>query len=159
MQNDPVRDAHQWVQAFLEEFGTLIPVRDFSSHAASAADAHVREGASQVEWFLYTTTFFEAAMRLYQEHRSLTPSETSIVDNWLATADEQGHAWYCRRRKLNNELRHPPLCRAECEEAARLVADTRLTTTWIPQEATEADKMQYIEAFVQGALEAWRSAW
>lgn len=159
MQYDPVRVAYQWVQAYLDEFGAFVPVRNFSAQAATAADAHVREGASQVEWFLFTTTFFEAAMRLYQEQRVTIPSETDIVDNWLAEADEQGRAWYCRRRKINNDLRQPPLLRAECADAARMVADTRLATAWIPLEATEADKARFVEAFVQGALEAWRSAW
>jgi hypothetical protein len=69
MQHDPVREAYTWCEKYFREHGTPLPLlKDFKSAAAYAADARAREGASDIEWTLFTTTFFEVALRLYQEY-------------------------------------------------------------------------------------------
>lgn len=73
MQYDPVRMAHDWFKSFSEKCSSLPPENTFCLLAASAADKHVREHASEIEWMLFTSTFYEVAMRLYQECHQATP--------------------------------------------------------------------------------------
>jgi len=80
MQYDPVRAAYDWCNTYFREHGTPAPLaKDFKSAAAHAADAHAREGASDIEWTLFTTTFFEVALRLYQEHMANTREQALAI--------------------------------------------------------------------------------
>src|SRR5689334_14335004 len=77
MPYDPVQTAFDWFETFLGESDKLPDEHSFGLLAASAADERVRDRASEIEWLLFTATFYEVALVLYQDGRAAQSSQLS----------------------------------------------------------------------------------